>query len=88
MNTLHDRLVAALTALGATPHVSRSSKYTALRTPHGFRFDRVTLGYVPSEAGPHFFWVGRAGALRLGPTASASISATNRFRNWLLEQQR
>jgi hypothetical protein len=71
--TIHDRLVAALTARSETRVPGRSSKYTVLtRTSH--------------ETGQKigFYFVGRAGALRVGRTATESIPVTAAVRARLL----
>jgi hypothetical protein len=71
--TIHDRLVAALTARSETLVPGRSSKYTVLtRTSH--------------ETGQKigFYFVGRAGALRVGRTATESIPVPAAVRARLL----
>jgi hypothetical protein len=73
--TIHDRLVAALTARSETLVPGRSSNYTVLtRTSH--------------ETGQKigFYFVGRAGALRVGRTATESIPVPAAVRARLLRE--
>jgi hypothetical protein len=71
--TIHDRLVAALIARGETLVPGRSSKYTVLT-----RTSRETGQKIG------FYFVGRAGALRVGRTATESIPVPAAVRARLL----
>ena len=73
--TLHDRFVAALIATGHSPGIdpaknARSSKYTVL--------DR-------SIAPGWFFFVGKAGSLRVGRNIKNSIPISDKMKKILLE---
>jgi hypothetical protein len=71
--TIHDRLVAALTARGETLVPGRSTKYTVLTRTK--RDTGESLG---------FYFVGRAGALRVGRTVTESIPVPEAVRARLL----
>jgi hypothetical protein len=71
--TIHDRLVAALTARGETLVPGRSTKYTVLTRTK--RDTGESLG---------FYFVGRAGALRFGRTVTESIPVPVSIRKRLL----
>jgi len=71
--TIHDRLVAALTARSETLVPGRSSKYTVLT-----RTSRETGQKIG------FYFVGRAGALRVGRTVIDSIPVPATIRRRLL----
>jgi hypothetical protein len=85
--TQHDRLVAALRALGATPVTTRSSKYTCLRLDIVFtRGDKDTIISRPI-AHKQYWFVGRAGDLRAtwdSPVASNSMPVNDRIKRHLL----
>jgi hypothetical protein len=71
--TIHDRLVAALTAQGETLVPERSTKYTVLTRTK--RDTGESLG---------FYFVGRAGALRVGRTVTESSPVPATIRRRLL----
>jgi hypothetical protein len=71
--TIHDRLVAALRARGETMVPGRSSRYTV--------FTR-TCRETGQKIG--FYFVGRAGALRVGRTVTESIPVPATIRRRLL----
>jgi hypothetical protein len=71
--TIYDRLVAALTARGETLVPGRSSKYTVLT-----RTSRETGQKIG------FYFVGRAGALRVGRSMTESIPVPAAVRARLL----
>ncbi|WP_027443742.1 MULTISPECIES: hypothetical protein [Erythrobacter] len=71
--TLHDRLVAALLASGErlVPDAA-TQRYTVL-----------TCSHPKAPQGWHYY-VGRAGALRVGPSASASRAVSETLKDTLL----
>jgi hypothetical protein len=71
--TIHDRLVAALTARGETLVPGRSTKYTVLTRTK--RDTGESLG---------FYFVGRAGALRVGRKVTESIPVSEAIKKKLL----
>jgi hypothetical protein len=71
--TIHDRLVAALTARGETLVPGRSTKYTVLTRTK--RDTGESLG---------FYFVGRAGALRIGRKVTESIPLSEMIKKRLL----
>jgi hypothetical protein len=71
--TIHDRLVAALIARGESLVPKRSTKYTVLTRTR--RDTGESLG---------FYFVGRAGALRVGRTVTESIPVPATIRRRLL----
>lgn len=71
--TLHDRLVAALLAAG-----ERLVPDAATR-----RYTVLTCSHPKAPQGWHYY-VGWAGALRVGPTVSASRAVSEDLRNSLL----
>lgn len=81
--TIHDRLVAALLARGETIVAdARSTKYTVLthsEPPPGGFFDAPT---PRRQLG--FYYVGKAGALRVGRTVATSRPVNEAFRYALL----
>lgn len=72
--TIHDRLVAALQGHGETIVVgSRSARHTVIT-----RTDRAT-----GDSRGYYF-IGKAGSLRVGRTKSESMTVNPKFRNMLL----
>jgi hypothetical protein len=71
--TIHDRLVAALIARGESLAPKQSSKYTVLTRTK--RDTGESLG---------FYFVGRAGALRVGRKASETIPISEATKKRLL----
>jgi hypothetical protein len=71
--TIHDRLVAALIARGESLVPKRSTKYTALTRTK--RDTGESLG---------FYFVGRAGALRVGRKVTESIPVSEGIKKRLL----
>ncbi|HXF87900.1 MAG TPA: hypothetical protein VNK48_06085 [Xanthobacteraceae bacterium] len=70
--TIHDRLVAALLAQGERVVTeARTSRYTVLTRKGG-------------EAG--FYYIGKAGGLRIGRTVSTSHSVASSYRDRLLSE--
>jgi hypothetical protein len=71
--TIHDRLVAALIARGESLVPNRSTKYTVLTRTR--RDTGESLG---------FYFVGRAGALRVGRKVTESIPLSDAIKKRLL----
>jgi len=69
MTTQRERLIVALKGLGSEEVPSKSGKYVTLTRP-----------LKPGT----FYFVGRAGALRLGRTSSRSIPVSDTFKSVLL----
>lgn len=69
---LHDRLVAAIKKEGGQPtDAVRTSKYTVLTVPNWENC---------------YYFVGRSGALRRGPTVTGSVSISNVGKSLLLQR--
>jgi hypothetical protein len=70
MTTLHDRYIAALERQGLKRVQARTRKATV-------------LGPRPDGS---FYYVGRAGSIRLGKTYGGSLPISDRFKAKLLEE--
>lgn len=72
MPTQHDSIVAALTKRGAKPATTiRTSKYTVLEQ---------------ATRPGHYWFIGKAGALRSGKTVTASVSLSEDVRRALIAE--
>lgn len=74
--TLHDRYVAALLARGERV-IKQTARYTVV--------SRTALLLSRGDCPATFYYVGRAGAVRVGPKVSETMACSDAFKARLLE---